>query len=163
MEGQEHLTNDEDVEAILRLAVNRQGQDTETLRQRLEASAAELGISPEALQKAEEDYRAVKASEQEAVRAREEARQARRRRIRGLAAHWIPFLAVNVLLHVINFALSPQTYWALWPLMGWGIGMFSHTWSVLTCDEKDLKELEKEDRLQRARRFRRTIARSEDH
>jgi len=163
VEGQEHLTTDEDVEAILRLAVNRHGQDTESLRQRLEASAAELGISPEALQKAEEDYRAVKASEQEAARAREEARAARQRRIKGLTAHWIPFLAVNVFLHVINFTLSRDTYWAVWPLMGWGIGMFSHTWAVLTCDEKELEELEKEDRLQRARRLRRTIARSEDH
>lgn len=162
MEGQDHLTTDEDVEAILRLAVTRQSQDTATLRQRLEASAAELGISPEALQKAEEDYRAVKATELEAVRAREEARAARQRRMKGLAAHWIPFLAVNVLLHLINFAFSPHTYWAVWPLMGWGIGMFSHTWAVLTCDEKDLEELEKEDRLQRARRFRRSMARSED-
>jgi len=36
------------------------------------------------------------------------------------------FVAVNILLHVINFATAPGVYWAFWPLLGWGIGLLAH-------------------------------------
>lgn len=143
MEENLHLNSDEDVEAILRLAVQQQGQDTGDLRQRLEASAAELGISPENLLKAEEAYREIRAREEQEAVARAEAKKARALRVRGLVGHWIPFLAVNAFLHFINFRFSPGSYWAMWPLFGWGMGMMSHTWAVLSSDERELAEDEK--------------------
>ena len=48
------------------------------------------------------------------------------REIRAFYLHCAIFVAVNVLLHVINFVASPKAYWAFWPLLGWGIGLLAH-------------------------------------
>lgn len=64
----EQLRTDEDVEAILRLAVQQSSTSTEDLRSRLTMSAAELGISEEQLLRAESEY----FREKEAARLREE-------------------------------------------------------------------------------------------
>ena len=146
-QNSQHLQSDEDLEAILRLAVRQQSKDTRELRQRLHDSAAELGITPEDLAQAEEDYRKLKVADEQAIRAREEAKLARTKRLKGLVGHWMPFIAVNIFLHFINFRFSPHSYWAFWPLMGWGIGMVSHTWSVLFCSEESE---EVEDRAKQA-------------
>jgi len=55
-------------------------------------------------------------------------RRARRRvrEIRAFYLHVAIFVTVNMLLHVINFAAAPTTYWAFWPLFGWGIGLLAH-------------------------------------
>ena len=54
--------------------------------------------------------------------------QARRRvrEIRGFYLHLTIFIAINALLHVINFVTAPGVYWAFWPLIGWGIGLLAH-------------------------------------
>lgn len=52
-----------------------------------------------------------------------------RRRVHELRAfylHLAVFVAINALLHVINFVTSPGVYWAFWPLLGWGIGLVAH-------------------------------------
>jgi 2TM domain len=55
-------------------------------------------------------------------------RRARRRvrQIRGFYVHVAVFVAVNVLLHLINFVATRKGYWAFWPLVGWGIGLLAH-------------------------------------
>jgi hypothetical protein len=59
---------------------------------------------------------------------RERYERARRRvrELRGFYVHLTVFVGVNVLLHVINFATAPRSYWAFWPLLGWGIGLLAH-------------------------------------
>ena len=59
---------------------------------------------------------------------RERYERARRRvrELRGFYVHATVFVAVNILLHIINFATSPGMYWAFWPLLGWGIGLLAH-------------------------------------
>jgi 2TM domain len=54
-------------------------------------------------------------------RARRRARQ-----IRAFYLHAAVFVAVNILLHVINFVAASKVYWAFWPLFGWGIGLLAH-------------------------------------
>ena len=49
---------------------------------------------------------------------------------RGLRAHWIAYIAVNGFLMLLNFLTSDFSYgnlWFLYPLLGWGIGIFIHT------------------------------------
>jgi len=49
---------------------------------------------------------------------------------RGLRAHWIAYIVVNGLLMLINFLTGGFNYgdlWFLYPLLGWGIGIFIHT------------------------------------
>jgi len=52
-----------------------------------------------------------------------------RRRVREIRAfylHLTVFLVINALLHLINLVTTSGTYWAFWPLLGWGIGLLAH-------------------------------------
>lgn len=55
-------------------------------------------------------------------------RRIRRARARtGLLLHWAVYAIVNVGLIVI-WSLSTTRYpWFIWPLLGWGVGLASHT------------------------------------
>ena len=44
----------------------------------------------------------------------------------GFYIHLTVYIAVNILLIIINLLTSPHTLWFIWPLMGWGIGIFLH-------------------------------------
>lgn len=48
---------------------------------------------------------------------------------KGLKAHWIPYIAVNSLLILINLltGFSGGNFWFLYPLLSWGIGISIHT------------------------------------
>lgn len=49
----------------------------------------------------------------------------------GFYMHLAVYIFVNGLLIVINLMTSPGTYWFLWPLFGWGIGLLFHGLGVL--------------------------------
>ena len=49
---------------------------------------------------------------------------------RGLMAHALAYLSVNVLLIAVWFAAGRGFFWPLFPLFGWGIGLAFHTWGV---------------------------------
>ena len=49
----------------------------------------------------------------------------------GFAIHFAAYLAVNVLLIVINLVTTPGKYWFYWPLLGWGLGIAGHAYGVL--------------------------------
>lgn len=149
-----HLRTDEDLEAILRLAVQSPA-DSRELRQRLADSAAELGVTPEQLAHAEETYARQKAVEGEQAHERAEQRRSRVRRLKGLVAHLVPFVMVNAMLHAINFKSGFDNYWAIWPLLGWGIGVASHSIQVLFNlgdDEDEEDEEEGEGKTRRSLR-----------
>ncbi|WP_338847869.1 2TM domain-containing protein [Massilia sp. W12] len=40
--------------------------------------------------------------------------------------HAMTYLLVMTLLGWINLFLSPESFWSLWPLLGWGLGLFRH-------------------------------------
>ena len=44
----------------------------------------------------------------------------------GFYIHLSVYIAVNILLIIVNISTSPQYLWFKWPLIGWGIGVFSH-------------------------------------
>lgn len=37
--------------------------------------------------------------------------------------HLAVYVAVNILLIVINLITTPETLWFIWPLLGWGIAI----------------------------------------
>lgn len=43
-----------------------------------------------------------------------------------LYTHIGVYVAVNSLLWFINYRSSPDEWWAIWPTLGWGIGLISH-------------------------------------
>jgi hypothetical protein len=49
---------------------------------------------------------------------------------RGFRFHLALYIAVNLLLIVLNFTLSPNKLWFYWPLLGWGIGIIAHGFGV---------------------------------
>lgn len=44
-----------------------------------------------------------------------------------LRGHVLAFLAVNALLIAIWAATGADYFWPIWPLLGWGLGLVSHT------------------------------------
>jgi hypothetical protein len=48
----------------------------------------------------------------------------------GFYIHLAVYVGVNALLVIINLTSSPQYLWFKWPLLGWGIGMLFHGFSV---------------------------------
>jgi len=69
--------------------------------------------------------------------------------IKGWYIHLTVYVVVNLILFSINMIVTPDGLWFLWPLMGWGIGLFFHTLSVFGSghwfsadwEERKIKEL----------------------
>ncbi len=63
----------------------------------------------------------------------QEAYQRARRRVEakiGFYIHLAVYVGVNILLVIVNLLTSPQYLWFIWPLIGWGIGVFFHGMSI---------------------------------
>lgn len=52
------------------------------------------------------------------------------RRERGFYIHAAVFVAVMALLFAVDYMTSPDRFWVQWPLLGWGIGLVVHAFSV---------------------------------
>jgi TRAP-type C4-dicarboxylate transport system permease small subunit len=48
----------------------------------------------------------------------------------GFFVHATVFVAVMATLIYVNLTASPGTWWFQWPLLGWGIGLAFHAFSV---------------------------------
>ena len=59
----------------------------------------------------------------------------------GFYIHLTVYIAVNVLLIVINFLTSREYLWFKWPLFGWGIGLFFHAMSVFVFSGRRLTHI----------------------
>jgi len=50
----------------------------------------------------------------------------------GFYRHATIYVAVNLLLAVLNLIRTPDRLWFQWPLFGWGIGLLAHGVSVFS-------------------------------
>lgn len=117
----------DDVQKILQLAMAHKQEETFSSKQ-LSEMAAELGISPQLLKTAEQEYSIQVKSCKE--------KQARRQIMRrGFKAHLISFLAVNAFLVVLNLTTTPREFWAIYPISGWGLGLFLHYVKISNIEE----------------------------
>lgn len=88
----------------------------EGLRERLHRSAEELGISPEAIARAEQEYLLDR-----------KLRDFTRAKMTAYKAHLISFVLVNLMLHVIwAIVMFGDFYWPGIVLACWGVGLISH-------------------------------------
>lgn len=63
---------------------------------------------------------------------------------RDFAAHVMAYVAVNAFLIAIwAFATSRGFFWPMFPLFGWGIGLFFHWWSIY-MDQPSEAEIQRE-------------------
>ncbi|BAY83287.1 hypothetical protein NIES267_27740 [Calothrix parasitica NIES-267] len=117
----------DDVQKILQLAMKRKEEESFSGKQ-LSDMAAELGISSELLKTAEQEW---------LIQAKASKEQQARRKImrRGFKAHLISFVAVNVFLVILNLSTTPSDFWAIYPISGWGLGLFMHHLKVARVEE----------------------------
>ncbi len=52
------------------------------------------------------------------------------RRLQGFYIHLAAYVGVNALLVGINLLTSPGVFWAVWPILGWGIKLGAHAVAV---------------------------------
>ncbi|MBD2440088.1 2TM domain-containing protein [Nostoc sp. FACHB-110] len=119
----------EDVQQILQRAMADRQQE-EFSQQQLQEMAAELGISFASLQTAQKEWQ----KEKELIKRRQVYHAYRLQKIQP---HLISYIVVNVFLIVLNFATTPNYFWAIYPLLGWGLGLGIHILSVYL--QKDTK------------------------
>lgn len=118
----------DDVQKILQLAMARK-QEESFSKEQLSEMAKELGVSTELLKSAEQEWLTqAKVSKEQQTR-----REIKRR---GFKAHLISYLAVNTFLIVLNLTTTPRDFWAIYPLSGWGLGLFMHNLKVSRLEEK---------------------------
>ncbi|MEM6446524.1 MAG: 2TM domain-containing protein [Cyanobacteria bacterium P01_D01_bin.123] len=115
----------EQVQQILVRALNQ--QDAEGFsREQLEDMAAELDISPHALSEAESQQKAETASPLPSKSASRDRRSAFREELKTYAA-------VNTFLLILNVWINGAVTWAIYPLLGWGLGLVLFPAGVTTC------------------------------
>jgi uncharacterized oligopeptide transporter (OPT) family protein len=74
----------------------------------------------------------------------EESYQRARKRVEakiGFYIHLTVYIVVNILLIIINLLTSPKYLWFIWPLMGWGIGIFFHGMATFIFLGRKFKEI----------------------
>lgn len=52
------------------------------------------------------------------------------RHLQGFYAHLAAYVGVNALLVGINLLTSPGIFWAVWPILGWGVKLGAHAVAV---------------------------------
>src|SRR5687767_5807581 len=100
--------SEEDANAILSRAIERQTMGGEMSREQLTAIAAELGIAPEALAKAEEDWHLDREDTEERTEFQRYLRD-------GFKSHLFAYIGVNAFLFLMNMA-TDRDPWFLFPL-----------------------------------------------
>ena len=60
----------------------------------------------------------------------EEAAMRHVRKIRGFYGHLAQYVIVISGLVILNLFTSPKYFWAIWPAMGWGLGVLFHGMNV---------------------------------
>ena len=145
--NREHYSDDEITE-ILRRAAHIDGS-AELDRAILERTASELGISPEAVQQAEAEFRQGRVEQ-------EERRAFTKHKWQEFYEHLASYVAVIAFLFVLDFRKDGDLSWFWYPFLGWGIGMFIHFASMFRTF--DNAEHEKEFKKWRRARKKRSKA-----
>ncbi|MEM8720820.1 MAG: 2TM domain-containing protein [Cyanobacteria bacterium P01_G01_bin.39] len=104
--------SNEAVQQILQEAIILD-QDNDISRSQLQEIAAEVGISATTLKEAETAW---------LERQKKSQRQAKRKR-EFIRLHLIPYIVVNIFLILLNLVTTPQYFWSVYPILGWGLGV----------------------------------------
>lgn len=108
----------EEMQQILEVAFKRQQQGEFTQEQIIEI-ASELGVTSESLKAAEKEWLIKQVDFKKQAMSNYQKRQ-------EFKSHLITFIIVNGFLILLNLFTSPEYFWAIFPLLGWGLGLFLH-------------------------------------
>lgn len=141
MSEEQQFFEEDEAEQILLLAARKSASGAMS-REQLLANAAEAGISPEAVLAAESEYRTRSGEVKERLEFD--------KHVKGeFWSHLGWYLVVNLGLIGMDLFKDGKLEWAFWPLLGWGIGIFGHAWTVFARGSDDN---EREFRRWRARK-----------
>ena len=134
--------DENDVHEILKRAVSLDDAGTRDLQTRLSMAATELGLSPESVKLAQDQWAKEKALQ------RKEALAAKKR-LQEFKVHAAIFAVVNFFLVLLNFMTWSEDRnphpWVLYVLFSWGLGLAVHAITlkypevVSTGDESEPK------------------------
>ena len=68
-------------------------------------------------------------------------------------SHLMAYVVVNAGLVAINLITSPDYFWAVWPMIGWGVGLAAHAITVY-MDGEGMRDRLIEQELEKLRRTR---------
>ena len=119
--------DEEAVQQILRLAMEKQGQGGPLLRSQLLEIAQDLGISEAALGAAEEEWQ-VQTEEQQA---REQFAAYRHQQLRQSI---VRFIIINSILVILNGLTAHRIDWSVYPVLLWGMAIVLQAWQVLRSE-----------------------------
>ena len=109
---------DDEVRAIIERALKAQPQSGVS-HDDLLAIGAGVGLSPAALESAAREVADARLTKTATDRVQSKKR-------RHVIAHAFVYFTVNAFLFAINFMTTPGQWWALFPIVAWGIGMVLH-------------------------------------
>ncbi|MFN9616840.1 MAG: 2TM domain-containing protein [Dolichospermum sp.] len=118
--------NSEEMQQILEVAFKRKQQGEYTREQIIEI-ASELGVSSESLQAAEQEW-----LKNDAKVKKEQMSHSQQRK--EFKSHLFAFMAINGFLVLLNLGVSPGYFWAIYPMLGWGLGLLLHGIKVYTSN-----------------------------
>ncbi len=104
------------IEQILQKALARQSEGQEFTLSQLQDMAQELGISADNLQAAIQDWQSQRSTEKEL----EQFQMDRKKKLREQAT---TYLIVNTFLISLNVVTQGTLSWAIYPALGWGLGL----------------------------------------
>jgi hypothetical protein len=110
--------NSEEMQQILEVAF-RQKQKGEYTREQIIEIASELGVSSESLQAAEQEWLKNNGEVKKEQMSNSQQRK-------GFKSHLFTFIAINGFLVILNLVVSPGYFWAIYPMLGWGLGLLLH-------------------------------------
>lgn len=117
--------SEHDVQEILNRAVRLDSSRGSSTRESLERAAEELGLTPEALAQAEEQWEREKQDQEEFL-----AFMAYQRK--GYYSNLFMYLIFIPFFLFLDLSKDGQLNWALYPILGWGLGVAIHTVGVFS-------------------------------
>jgi 2TM domain len=108
----------EEMQQILQKAFVRK-QEGEFTQEQIIEIALELGVSSESLQAAEKEW----LIQQVEMKKQQISNSQKRREFKS---HLMSFIVINGFLILLNLFTSPSYFWAIYPLLGWGLGLLLH-------------------------------------
>ncbi|HAG82555.1 MAG TPA: hypothetical protein DCL61_15680 [Cyanobacteria bacterium UBA12227] len=128
-----HSYRQEDIQQILNLAIAQEANDGEFSRDQLIEIAAELGISPQRLQEAEQEWLLQQQEQQK----RREFDIYRRRHLQKKVGKYV---IVNTFLVALNLISAGQLSWSLYILLFWGLGLGLKTWNTYQLQGQEYEQ-----------------------
>jgi hypothetical protein len=147
----------EEVNAILSRAVEHQSPTDGLTHDELIDTARQAGISVDSVEAAAREVVSGRATDNADRAVAEELAIQRLRARRALFAHVVTYASVNTFLVVVN-VLTVSYPWALFPILGWGIGLVLHLFAFFFPNprrvERAREKLERRKEKVRQKRMR---------